>query len=157
MDLILASKIPPVYTFVMSTEQTEPWYKDGLQFTCTGCGNCCTGSPGVVWVNDEEIEAIAEYLDKPVGEIRLFHSRPYRNKVTLTEFANGDCTFFDGRTRRCTIYPVRPRQCRTWPFWRSNLQSERDWEQTQKECPGAGNGAFVSLEQIEEQAAVIDI
>ena len=22
---------------------TEPWYQDGLRFTCTRCGNCCTG------------------------------------------------------------------------------------------------------------------
>ena len=21
----------------------EPWYKDGLRFKCTGCGDCCTG------------------------------------------------------------------------------------------------------------------
>ena len=22
----------------------EPWYKDGLRFKCTGCGDCCTGA-----------------------------------------------------------------------------------------------------------------
>jgi hypothetical protein len=37
----------------------HPWYKDGLRFTCTGCGDCCTGAPGYVWVNKEEIEALA--------------------------------------------------------------------------------------------------
>jgi len=24
----------------------EPWYKDGLKFSCSGCGDCCTGAPG---------------------------------------------------------------------------------------------------------------
>ena len=44
-----------------------PWYADGLQFTCTQCGDCCTGDPGVVWVTDEELKAIADHLDKPIG------------------------------------------------------------------------------------------
>ena len=37
----------------------EPWFKDGLRFKCTQCGDCCTGAPGYVWVNQEEIEALA--------------------------------------------------------------------------------------------------
>ena len=139
----------------MSDEQ--PWYKDGLQFACTQCGNCCTGDPGYVWADDAEIRAIAEYLGKTIGELRLFHTRPVGRRISLTEHANGDCTFFDGRTRRCTIYPVRPKQCRTWPFWRSNLESPDRWRDVQKTCPGAGCGAFVSLAEIEAQAAAIDI
>ena len=42
--------------------QERPWYGDGLKFTCTQCGNCCTGAPGVVWVNTEEIHQIAEFI-----------------------------------------------------------------------------------------------
>src|SRR5262245_18529291 len=29
---------------------SEPWYQDGLEFTCTRCGKCCTGEPGFVSV-----------------------------------------------------------------------------------------------------------
>lgn len=134
-----------------------PWYADGLRFQCTQCGNCCTGAPGVVWVNEEEIQKIAEYLDKPVGEIRLMHTKPYPGGVSLTEYANGDCTFFDGRTRRCTIYPVRPRQCRTWPFWNSNLESQAAWQDAGRGCPGMGEGDFFPLEEIERRAGVIDV
>ena len=139
------------------SEAEEVWYREGLSFQCSECGNCCTGAPGVVWVNEEEITAIAEYLDKPIGEIRLMHTRPYRDGVSLTEFANGDCTFFDGKSRKCTIYPVRPRQCRTWPFWNSNLGKELDWNAAGRDCPGIGKGELVQLEEIQKRAEVIDI
>ena len=44
----------------MSTPDPEPtWYQDGLAFECTRCGACCTGAPGYVWVNDEEIARLA--------------------------------------------------------------------------------------------------
>lgn len=128
-----------------------PWYTDGLNFTCTQCGNCCTGSSGFVWVTDADLQAIAEYLDKPLGEIRLLHTRPARGKVSLTEFANGDCTFFDPRTRRCRIYPVRPGQCRTWPFWNMNLSTRQAWEQMCQGCPGAGQGELIPFEEIEHR------
>ena len=139
----------------MSTQ--ELWYKDGLRFTCTQCGNCCTGAPGVVWVDEEELRQIAELTGRTAGEIRLLHTRRIGQRTSLTEHANGDCTFFDSRTRRCTIYEARPAQCRTWPFWKSNLRTPADWEATKKDCPGAGRGAFVSLDEIEIQKSQIDI
>ena len=136
---------------------SEEWYKDGLRFTCTGCGNCCTGAPGVVWVNDDEIEQIAELIGKSVGEIRTFHTRLYGNRVSLAEYANGDCTFFDPETRKCNVYAARPSQCRTWPFWKSNLETEKSWVEVQETCPGAGNGDFFSLDEVKAQAAKVDI
>lgn len=137
--------------------QDEPWYRDGLSFTCTQCGNCCTGDPGVVWIYDQDIEAIAEHLDKPIGEIRLFHTRQVGNRLSLTEFPNGDCTFFDPKTRGCQIYPVRPTQCRTWPFWRSNLESEASWQAACADCPGAGQGQQFTQLQIDDLAAKEDV
>jgi len=137
------------------TDPDLPWYAPGLSFACTQCGNCCSGSPGFVWVTDEEVGAIAELLDKPVGEIRLMHTRPARGGTSLTEFANGDCTFFDPQSRRCRVYQARPQQCRTWPFWESNLSSPDAWEQTRSVCPGAGQGDFVPLERIQSLAAEV--
>lgn len=134
-----------------------PWYRDGLKFRCTGCGDCCTGGAGYVWVDDAEIAAIAEYLDKPVGEIRLMYCRPVRNRVSLNEHANGDCVFFDSQKRNCAIYPVRPVQCRTWPFWRSNLSTESEWHSVMRECPGAGMGDFFPLEEIEIRVTERDL
>ncbi|WP_437229531.1 YkgJ family cysteine cluster protein [Planctomicrobium sp. SH661] len=130
-----------------------PWYRDGLKFECTQCGNCCTGAPGYVWVTDDEIRAIADYLDKPIGEIRLLNTRPARGRVSLNEYANGDCIYFDPNGRGCTIYPVRPVQCRTWPFWKGNIESPEAWQETRRDCPGVGRGQVVTLEEIENRVA----
>lgn len=111
----------------------------------------------MVWVTDAELQAIANLRGKTIGEIRLEHTRLFGGRVSLKEFANGDCTFFDGETRSCQIYEARPIQCRTWPFWNSNLESPQSWERTQRDCPGAGTGDFFPLEDIEAQAARIDI
>src|SRR5688572_18227267 len=137
------SDVPQGITAGHGEASSQPWYAPGLSFRCTGCGNCCTGSPGFVWVSTEEIAAIAAHLDKSIGEIRLLHTRPARGLTSLTEFANGDCTFFDPQTRKCRIYEARPRQCRTWPFWESNVETPEAWSRTQANCPGAGQGDFV--------------
>lgn len=110
-----------------------------------------------MWVDDGEVRAIADHLDKPVGEIRLFHTRPIRGRASLNEFANGDCTFFDPETRGCKIYPVRPRQCRTWPFWGSNVATQTVWKKTCLECPGAGQGQLVELDEIQRRVEEIDM
>ncbi len=135
----------------------EPWYKDGLCFNCTQCGDCCSGDPGVVWVEEQEIQEIADYLGKSPIQVRSLHARPVGDRLSLTEQSDGDCTFLDAETRRCGIYPVRPRQCQTWPFWKSNLESPATWRETESICPGAGRGALVSLEEIKVKVESIDI
>lgn len=111
----------------------------------------------MVWVTDNELQQIADFLDEPVGAVKIEHTRLAGSRVTLKEFANGDCTFFDGEKRSCKIYPVRPTQCKTWPFWNSNLESSESWQEVQAECPGAGHGDLYSLEQIDTQANRIGI
>lgn len=135
----------------------EPWYKEGLRFRCTQCGNCCTGPPGYVWVNRLEMEQIAAYCGESLERLRSEFVREVGVRHSLRERANGDCVFLDANTRRCTIYAVRPRQCRSWPFWSSNLRSPQDWQRTCEFCPGAGHGEMVPLEQIEAQAALIRV
>lgn len=138
-------------------QPSQKWYGDGLRFECTQCGNCCTGSPGFVWVDDDEIAAIAEYLGRSIGEIRLMFTRPARGRVTLRDHANGDCVFLDPRARCCTIYEVRPKQCRSWPFWKSNIESAESWKQTGAVCPGCDRGEIVSAADLERSAALIDL
>jgi Fe-S-cluster containining protein len=132
----------------------EPWYVDGLRFECTRCGACCTGQPGYVWVNDEEIAAIAEFRGQSVEELTQEYTRVVGNRRSLRERANGDCVFFDGK-QGCTVYPVRPRQCRTWPFWESNVATPEAWEHTCEICPGSGNGELISVEEITQRIRTI--
>src|SRR5262249_2618926 len=139
-----------------STMTTQkPWYSEGLRFECTQCGNCCTGNPGAVWVTEQELQAIAEFREVSIGELKIHHTRLIGAHVSLREYANGDCVFLDAETRRCTIYPVRPAQCRTWPFWNSNLETFEAWEKAHTICPGMNRGDLVQLEVIQELAAVV--
>ena len=136
---------------------TEPWYKDGLRFKCTGCGDCCTGAPGYVWVNKEEIVALAAAVNMTAADFEARYVKAVGVRKSLKEYPNGDCVFFDNKTRKCKVYAARPRQCRTWPFWDSNLKSPEAWEAACEACPGAGKGKLYSIELIEDQAAVIHV
>lgn len=133
----------------------EPWYKDGLKFKCSGCGDCCTGAPGYVWVNKEEIADLASALEMEVDEFEEHFVRKIGIRKSLNEFPNGDCVFFDGANRNCNVYGHRPRQCKTWPFWDSNLKSPESWAETCEACKGSGVGKLYSLEEIEEQRTVM--
>ncbi len=139
-------------------EQGE-WYRDGLRFTCTQCGNCCTGPPGYVWFDEDEVRAMAGALRM---EVRSFLRR-FAHKVngywSLNEIRNGslyDCVFLErddqGRAL-CRVYETRPRQCRTWPFWPENLETPKDYQRAAVHCPGmarglSGKGRFYPLEKI---------
>ncbi len=136
---------------------SSPWYRDGLRFECSQCGNCCTGAPGFVWVNAAEIEALAKLRNEPLAEFEQRYVRRVGARRSLIERDNGDCVFFDGQTRRCTVYEARPRQCRTWPFWDSNLKRPEDWAHACQVCPGSGEGKLHSIEFIESQRKVFHV
>jgi len=123
------------------------WYADGLQFACTRCGTCCTGEPGYVWVNREELRDIAEYLGLPLVQCRAMHARPRGRRTLLREKSNGDCTFWE-QGAGCEVYPVRPAQCRSYPFWPENLVSWERWEVEAEHCPGIGRGRRYRAEEI---------
>ncbi|HEV7221421.1 MAG TPA: YkgJ family cysteine cluster protein [Pirellulales bacterium] len=135
----------------------QPWFKDGLRFQCTQCGDCCTGAPGYVWVNQEEIEALAREIGVEPDEFERKYVRRVGIRRSLVEFGNGDCVFFDGEKRKCTVYAARPRQCRTWPFWHSNVRTPEAWEQTCQVCPGSGKGPLVPAEQILHQVQIFRV
>jgi Fe-S-cluster containining protein len=134
----------------------QPWYQDGLRFRCTRCGDCCTGAPGFVWVNAEELAALAELRGETVEEVVACYTRITPDGRSLREKANGDCVFFE-RGRGCTVYPARPRQCRTWPFWESNVRTPQDWQRTCAVCPGSGQGELISAEEITRRVRVIEL
>lgn len=136
----------------------HPWYADGLRFTCSQCGDCCTGAPGFVWVNGAEIQDLAdEVTGGDVDEFERLYVRKVGIRKSLVEFPNGDCVFFDSQSRECNVYNARPRQCKTWPFWDSNLQTPEDWQHTCEVCPGSGQGKLHQLSDIEEQRKQVKV
>ena len=135
----------------------KPWYHEGLAFQCTGCGDCCTGEPGYVWVAQPEIDALAATLGIDVALFEERYVRRLGQRRSLVERRNGDCVFFDNVTRQCKVYQARPRQCRTFPFWQSNLRSEAVWRQVCGLCPGMGHGRVVPLVQIDAKLAIVRV
>jgi len=135
----------------------KTWYDKGLRFQCTGCGGCCTGAPGYVWINKAEIAAMAASLDLEVEAFQRKYVRLVGIRKSLIEFAGGDCVFFNNVSRQCQIYEVRPRQCRTWPFWTSNLKSPEAWDDMCDGCPGGNRGPLVPLEEIQARMRVLSV
>jgi Fe-S-cluster containining protein len=122
-----------------------------LPFKCTGCGKCCTGGPGYIWVSDDEILSIAGYLKMSVEQFYRKYLRRVGDRISLKEkgVKNFDCIFLNGT--KCQIYPVRPKQCKTFPFWPSLLRSEEGWKEAAERCEGIYPDApLVPLETIEE-------
>ena len=150
---------------VLGGSKESPWYAEGLSFTCTTCGNCCTGGPGYVWLSKEEIVKMGEYLKMPPEEVVQRYCRKIGGQFSLRETRRGDlydCVFLkevpaeagDGSKvvqskRVCSVYAVRPLQCRTWPFWPENLSSPEGWQHAHRKCPGMGKGRSYTKEQIE--------
>jgi len=137
---------------MMPHSALPPLLSKGVQFSCTDCGACCSGAPGRVRVNRKELKAIAEHQEISVEDLQNRFARQEEGEWLLREHANGDCVFFlEGR---CAIHAVKPTQCRLYPFWFKNVRSEDAWKKTCNECPGIGQGEWVSpddiLRQVEE-------
>ena len=152
----------------------QPWYAGGLKFTCSQCGNCCTGGPGYVWISKQEIVRLANHLKLTPEETVERYCRKIGGKFSLKEKRGPggayDCIFLEevevapgarGRElakgeqvpmkrRTCSIYSVRPLQCRTWPFWRENLTTRKAWDHAARRCHGINHGQrHFTGEQIE--------
>jgi Fe-S-cluster containining protein len=134
-----------------SETEALPWYKEGLRFKCTECGQCCTGSPGYVWVSEQEMLSIANLLNITIDLFKRKYVRQRNNRYALVEkkSQNNDCIFL--KDKKCTVYQARPSQCRTFPWWKENLTSKESWDLAAKSCEGINDEApVVQLSQINE-------
>ena len=67
------------------TAVAPDWYAGGLRFSCTQCGNCCTGPPGTVWFTDEEGRRIARTLGVETTEFYKRYARKVDGRWSLRE------------------------------------------------------------------------
>lgn len=141
----------------------RPWYSRGLKFRCTGCGNCCTGPAGYVWISEEEVARLADHLGKSVADVRKGYVRAVGGRLSLRERKNlqgkYDCVFLTdlppdpvtGAVRRgCGVYEARPLQCRTWPFWDGVVASRASWNSAKTVCEGMDQGRHYTQTRIEK-------
>jgi Fe-S-cluster containining protein len=137
-------------------KEEKSWYAEGLRFKCTGCGQCCTGFPGYVWVSEEEIVAISKYLNLSIQEFSERFLHCVEGRFSLLEHPKTyDCIFL--KDKKCQIYPVRPKQCRTFPWWTQNLKSEKEWEEAALHCEGINlNAPLVPYMEITEQLTLYE-
>lgn len=124
-------------------KQVDPenkWYKEGVRFECTGCGACCTGSPGFVWVDEGEIEQMAGHVGVSIEHFVARYVRQVGDKLSLKELMPSyDCVFL--KDKKCSLYEARPRQCRTFPFWPKVMESRESWSRAASYCEGMSEKA----------------
>ncbi len=122
-----------------SPAKSHPWYEEGLCFQCTGCGDCCRGPGGYVWVTIEEAKSIAKALGMDFDAFAANLLRKTTTGLALVDGPHGDCPLL-GEDGRCRVYQARPVQCRTWPWWDENLGGSDAWEAAARRCPGINRG-----------------
>jgi hypothetical protein len=129
------------------SETERPWYAGGLRFACRGCGYCCEGPGGYVWVGFAEIEALAAALGLDADAFAATYLRRCGARLALIDGPDGHCVFL--QNGRCRVYAVRPVQCRTYPWWPETVASAAAWERERRHCPGVGRGRLRTQEEIE--------
>jgi len=131
----------------------------GLRFECTGCGACCTarGDYAYVYLNDDEVGALADELRLSVREFRKKYTFKDELGWTQLRFEGETCVFLEPGTRRCTVYGARPTQCRTFPFWRDLVAEGRWTEGARALCEGIGKGRLHRIEDVEAQMLELEL
>jgi hypothetical protein len=111
------------------------WFSEGLKFKCTGCGKCCTGSPGYVFISDPDLIKLAAHKGLEPTEFARQYTRLVDGQLALLDQnESGDCIFL--KDKQCTVYEGRPIQCKTFPWWIHHLRSREEWDEAGQSCEG---------------------
>ena len=129
----------------------QPFYANGLRFSCTRCSACCRYESGFVYLSKNDVSMLAAQLKIGYNEVVDKYCRWVETygelRLSLREKSNYDCIFWD---QRCVVYSGRPLQCRTFPFWQSILSSAEAWNCAAGSCPGMGRGDMRTREEIDD-------
>ena len=133
----------------MDNKSENPWYSEGLAFECQGCGRCCKGPGGYVWINEEDMSRMAQKLGMSEKEFARKYVRNVSGDLALIDKGNDDCVFLDDQGC-CELYEERPVQCRTFPWWPEIVRSKYTWNNSAYDCPGFNKGRIHSRQEIED-------
>ncbi|HJO94420.1 MAG TPA: YkgJ family cysteine cluster protein [Victivallales bacterium] len=122
-------------------ENSKLVMKEGFNYSfdsdkCAECeGKCCNGESGNIWISNEEVVALAEYMNIPVNRLVKLYLKQIDGRWSLIELKinnNYSCVFYDDISDSCSIYDCRPKQCRDFPFW--DYYKNRI-DELKEECP----------------------
>lgn len=135
------------------SQEEEKWYRKGLKFKCTGCGKCCLGKEGYVFVTPREVAEMADFLGISVQVFALKYLRQVGNRFSLLERGKDNTCIFLKDKKTCAVYEKRPVQCQTFPYWPQTLKTRTAWEQEKENCEGIDHvdGELISFEEIEQR------
>ena len=104
---------------------------------CDECGGkCCVGESGYIWINEDEIRSLGEYLGYKTELFKEIFLEKFGNRYSIKEkpYKGGfACIFFDEKNKNCSIYEYRPNQCRSFPFWE---HFKGNFKELERECIG---------------------
>jgi len=109
------------------------WFGQGLKFKCTGCGKCCTGSPGYVFLSETDVDNLSRHFSLTPAEFGQKYTRLVNGQHALLDRGN-DCIFL--KDNKCSVYEARPVQCKTFPWWVHLIETEEQWLEAGKHCEG---------------------
>ena len=156
LDTHLLWHFPPIHAITKNMQ--EPFYKNGLKFTCKRCSFCCGHSPGFVYLSKSDLERLCAYFKMTAPDFAQKYCRwaNYYHGTTvlaLQEQKNYDCILWkDG----CTAYQARPLQCSTYPFWSWMVQDKATWDEVAKDCPGMNSGQLWPKDYIDKTITAYD-
>ena len=130
----------------------EPFYKNGLKFSCKRCSSCCGHAPGFVYLSESDLKKLCEFFKLSIKDFVEKYCREadyYEGKtvIALAEQKNYDCILWKNG---CTAYEARPVQCSSYPFWTWMVQDKKTWDEMAEGCPGINQGKIWSKEFIDE-------
>ncbi|GHV46874.1 zinc/iron-chelating domain-containing protein [Spirochaetia bacterium] len=129
----------------------QPFYAEGLRFSCARCSACCRYESGYVFLSEKDLDLLAAVQNMGKAELIKTYCRWVAfgggiEYLSLKEKTGYDCIFWQ---EGCTVYDGRPLQCRNFPFWDSIMVSAEAWNMAKSGCPGMGKGVLHSMAQIE--------
>jgi Fe-S-cluster containining protein len=131
----------------------QRWYREGLRFSCTACGNCCRdhGEHTYVYVSSGDLKGLAAQLEMSEAQFEDKYC-DHEDGWRFLRRTGGACVFLN-KKGLCDVYEARPKQCATWPFWQDNLASKKTWTGPVKKCcPGIDTGELKSADEAERIA-----